>query len=112
MDRAEMLRELSNIFHGFADTLLAMADPTAEFDVEQPDAPTPVEETTNKRKQPDPEPEPKLPTLEEVRAVLAELSRAGHTAEVKHLLKKHGSTKLSGIAPSEYPMLLAEAEVL
>lgn len=57
-------------------------------------------------------PEAKVPTLEEVRAVLAEKSRAGHTAEVKALLEKHGAPKLSGIDPTEYPALLAEVEVL
>ena len=51
-------------------------------------------------------------TLEEVRAVLAEKSRAGHTAEVRELLNKHGADKLSGIDPAEYAALLAEAEVL
>ena len=51
-------------------------------------------------------------TLEEVRAVLAEKSRAGHTAEVRELLNKHGADKLSEIAPAEYAALLAEAEVL
>ena len=58
------------------------------------------------------EPEEKPLTLEEVRAVLAEKSRAGHTAEVKELLNKHGADKLSEIDPAEYPALLAEAEVL
>lgn len=51
-------------------------------------------------------------TLETVRAVLAEKSRAGHTTEVRALLEKHGAAKLSEIDPSEYPALLAEAEVL
>jgi len=51
-------------------------------------------------------------TLEAVRAVLAEKSRAGHTAKVRELLKKHGANKLSEIDPSEYPALLAEAEVM
>lgn len=51
-------------------------------------------------------------TLEAVRAVLAEKSRAGHTAEVRELLQKHGANKLSEIDPSEYAALLAEAEVL
>lgn len=58
------------------------------------------------------EPEEKPLTLEEVRAVLAEKSRAGHTAEVKELLNKHGADKLSEIDPAEYPALLADAEVL
>jgi hypothetical protein len=51
-------------------------------------------------------------TLEEVRAVLAEKSRAGYTAQVRELLEKHGAKKLSEIDPAEYPALLAEAEVL
>lgn len=50
--------------------------------------------------------------LEQVRAVLAEKSRAGHTAEVKALLLKHGADKLSDIDSAEYPALLADAEVL
>ncbi|MEK4103138.1 rRNA biogenesis protein rrp5 [Paenibacillus sp. FSL R10-2791] len=54
----------------------------------------------------------KLITLETVRAVLAEKSRAGHTDKVRELLEKHGAPKLSEIDPSEYPALLAEAEVL
>ena len=32
-------------------------------------------------------------TLEEVRAVLADKSRAGHTAEIRELLKKYGASK-------------------
>jgi hypothetical protein len=51
-------------------------------------------------------------TLEAVRAVLAEKSRAGHTSEVRALLEKHGAAKLSEIDPSEYSALLAEAEKL
>ena len=58
------------------------------------------------------EPEEKTLTLEEVRAVLAEKSRSGHTEEVRELLAKHGADKLSEIDTAEYPALLAEAEVL
>ena len=59
-----------------------------------------------------PAPKEKPITLEAVRAVLAEKSRAGHTAEVRELLEKHGAGKLSEINPAEYPALLAEAEAL
>lgn len=51
-------------------------------------------------------------SLTEVRAVLAEKSRAGLTKEVKALLIKHGADKLSEINPPEYEALLAEVEVL
>lgn len=56
-------------------------------------------------------PEPEL-TLEQVRAVLADKSRKGHTAEVRALLQKYGAAKLSGIDPANYKALLADAEVL
>lgn len=54
-------------------------------------------------------PEPPI-TLEHVRAVLAEKSRNGHTAEIRALLQKYGAAKLSGIDPGHYKALLAEAE--
>ena len=50
--------------------------------------------------------------LEDVRAVLAEKSRDGYTAEVRGLLQKHGADKLSEIDPEHYADLLADAEVL
>ena len=56
-------------------------------------------------------PEPAL-TLEQVRAVLADKSRQGHTAEIRALLQKYGASKLSQIDPAHYKALLAEAEVL
>lgn len=51
-------------------------------------------------------------TLEEVRAVLAEKSRNGHTAEIRSLLEKYGATKLSAVDPNNYEALLKDAEVL
>lgn len=55
--------------------------------------------------------EPTL-TLEQVRAVLADKSRKGHTAEIRALLQKYGASKLSGIDPVHYRALLADTEVL
>ena len=55
--------------------------------------------------------EPAL-TLEQVRAVLADKSCKGHTAEIRALLQKYGAAKLSGIDPANYRALLADAEVL
>ncbi len=50
--------------------------------------------------------------LEDVRAVLAEKSRAGHTAEVRALLKKYGAAKLSEIDPVNYEALMKDAKVI
>ena len=55
--------------------------------------------------------EPEL-TPEQVRAVLADKSRKGHTAEIRALLQKYGAAKLSGIDPVHYKALLTDAEVL
>ena len=55
--------------------------------------------------------EPQL-TLEQVRAVLADKSRMGFTAEIRTLLQKYGAAKLSGIDPVHYKALVADAEGL
>lgn len=64
--------------------------------------------------EPEPESAPADPvlTLEAVRAVLADKSRAGFTTQIRSLLQKYGATKLSEIAPSHYADLLKEAEGL
>ena len=59
------------------------------------------------------EPEPKpAPTLEQVRAVLAEKSRAGHPAAIRELLRKYGAEKLSLVDPQHYEALLKDVEGL
>ena len=65
---------------------------------EAPEEPTPVKE-------------PPL-TLEAVRAVLADKSRSGFTAQIRSLLQKYGTDKLSGVDPANYKALLADAEEL
>ena len=51
-------------------------------------------------------------TLEQVRAVLADKSRKGFTAQIRSILQKYGAAKLSGIDPTNYEALLEEVEVL
>ena len=89
------LRSAAATINDVADTLAEMfsADPADEAH----DAAAPAE--------------PGL-TLEQVRAVLADKSRQGHTAEIRTLLQKYGAAKLSGVDPSNYRALLADAEVL
>lgn len=67
------------------------------------------EKAPAKKTKPAPKKEVKLT---DVRAVLAEKTRAGFMKEVKELLIRHGAEKLSGIDPAEYEALMAEAEVL
>ena len=88
------LRSAAATINEVADTLAEMFSTTAD---EAPDAATPTE--------------PQL-TLEQVRAVLADKSRMGFTAEIRTLLQKYGAAKLSGIVPVHYKALVADAVVL
>lgn len=116
LDVVSNLRSLADSLQAVADVMVQneLAADTAAEEKAEPEKKAetkPVGKTTGKKKAAA-EPEEKPLTLEEVRAVLAEKSRAGHTAEVKALLTKHGADKLSDIDPAEYPALLADAEVL
>lgn len=68
-------------------------------------------ETAAEAPAPEPEAKPAY-TLEQVRAVLADKSRAGHTAEVRTLLQKYGADRLSQTDPANYEALLRDAEGL
>ena len=93
------LRALADNFQVLAD-IVTENEPTAAAEVE---APVSAKE---------PEPKIKPVTLEQVRAVLAEKSQQGLTAEVRVLLEKYGASKLSQIDPANYAALLADAENL
>ena len=88
------LRSAAATINEVANTLAEMFSTTAD---EAPDAATPAEHQL---------------TLEQVRAVLADKSRMGFTAEIRSLLQKYGAAKLSGIDPAPYKALVADAEVL
>lgn len=122
MGKVKLLLDVVADMRSLADSLQAVAEAMTENE----SAEVPVENTGKRTKKADgektekaetkvepmPSQEEKPMTLVEVRAVLAEKSRAGHTAEVRELLLKHGAEKLSDIDPAEYPALLADAEVL
>ena len=50
--------------------------------------------------------------IEDVRKILANKSRLGHTAKIRELLVKYGAKKLSEIEPSNYKGLVADVEKL
>ncbi len=96
LDVVEDLRSLADSVQAVADAML-QNEPTVDA---EPKTPTPT--PTLKKEL----------TLEEVRAVLGEKSRAGFTSEIQSLLKKYGASKLSGIDPKHYAALLKDVEVL
>ena len=54
----------------------------------------------------------KVPSLEEVRGKLAELSMAGKTLQVKELIQSYGASRLSDIKPDDYAGIIEKAEVI
>lgn len=54
-------------------------------------------------------PKEKQPTLEEVRAVMADKSRDGHREAVKAIITKYGANNLSSLDPKHYAAALKEA---
>jgi len=53
-------------------------------------------------------PEEKQPTLEEVRAAMADKSRDGHREAVKAIITKYGANNLSSLDPKHYAAALKE----
>ena len=103
MSRIKLLLDVVSDLRSLADSLQAVAEAMTQNEPEQPEKKSvqKLEKKTAAKKQEPPTetpaPEEKPLTLEQVRATLAEKSRAGHTAEVKALLLKHGADKLSDI---------------
>ena len=56
--------------------------------------------------------EEKIYEIEDVRKILADKSRLGHTAKIRELLEKYGAKKLSEIDPVNYKDLVADVEKL
>ena len=93
------LRALADNFQVLADIV------TGSGSTEEAQSETPASEKL-------PDPKTKPVTLEQVRAVLADKSQQGLTAEVRALLEKYGAPKLSQIDPAHFSALLTDAETL
>ncbi|WCC79718.1 hypothetical protein O6R08_09545 [Cutibacterium equinum] len=90
--------------------------PIAAAQLAQPALEDAAEEYDTTHQQTSPEPakaeEPEPVTLEQVRAVLARLSQAGHTTKVRELIQAAGAGKLSEVDPAKYGWLLERAEAM
>ncbi|OFI54069.1 hypothetical protein [Corynebacterium diphtheriae] len=69
-------------------------------------------EATHQPPAPTPAPEVVPVTLEQVRTVLARLSQAGHTTQVRELIQAAGANKLSEVDPAKFGRLLEQAEAI
>ena len=106
MSKIKLMLNLAYDLRSLADSVQAVADAMADketAEAAQPETPVSAKE---------PEPPAKAVTLEQVRAVLADKSQQGFTADVRTLLEKYGAPKLSQIDPASYAALMADAESL
>ena len=103
MSKVHLLLDVIINLRSLADSLQAVADAMMEHGHPTDESQEAVE-TENSVKT--------TVTLEQVRAVLAEKSHDGFTAEIRALLRKHGADKLSLIDPVEYESLMKDAEAL
>ena len=104
MSKIKLLLNVVSDLRSLADSVQAVAEALATnepAEISQPETAAPKKE-----------PATRAITLEEVRAVLAEKSHDGFTAEVRALLEKYGASKLSEIDPAKYAALLTDAEGL
>lgn len=102
MSKIQFLLDVVENMRSLADSIQAVAEAmTSNESPQATPAPAAASEASEKKV-----------SLEEVRAVLAEKSHDGLTAEVRELLQKYGAPKLSGIDPKHYASLLKDAEVL
>ena len=109
------LKSCGEILIGISESLTEMFsaadEPVQEVPEEKPEPEK--KKASAKKKDEAPVAEPvKEYTFTEIRTILADKSKAGHTAAVKEILAKHGAEKLSEIKPEDYAAVIAEAEGL
>ena len=106
MSKTHPLFDIVLNLRALADNFQVLADIVAGSDSNEAAQP----ETPASEKVPETKTQPV--SLEQVRAVLADKSQQGLTAEVRTLLEKYGAPKLSQIDPAHFSALLADAETL
>ncbi len=106
MSRIKMLLDLIEDVRAVADDLQTIADAMASEEPAAEPTEKPAQDVLTEMDEAE-----ETIRLEDVRAVLAAKSRDGYGAQVRELIAKYGGSKLSDIDPSQYGLILKEAEV-
>jgi hypothetical protein len=104
MNKTNLLLNVVSDLHRLADSIQAVVDSSEQSEPQTAETPVPKADKPKEVK-------PDI-GIEKVRAVLAEKSQSGKTAEVRALLQKFGAAKLSEIESDKYSELLKAAEEL
>ena len=100
---SELAAEISEL-RRCGETLISIAETLTELFSEN--------EEENEAQQPEHVVPEKTYSFTDVRGILADKSRQGHTAAVKDLLRKYGADKFSDLDPANYAVIVAEVEAL
>jgi hypothetical protein len=109
MTNESMREKLIAVANLLADLTSAVAEVAAEFGEVKRVEPQPAETQPAEPQPAEKANAQKQPTMEEVRAILADISRNGKTEDMKALLHKFGATRLSEIKPEDYTALIEAA---
>ena len=109
MANESMREKLIAVANLLGDLTSAVAEVAAEFGEVKRVEPIPAEKANTENLPTENQPAAKQPTMEEVRAILADISRNGKTEDMKALLHKFGATRLSEIKPEDYTALIEAA---
>lgn len=109
MSQIKLLLDVIADIRSLGDSLETLAQALTANEVGNLDD---YEEIYNPEKDEPQAPAPEPITFVQLRSRLAEISRDGHTNEVKVLIAKYGPGKLSDVPEDKYAELLTEAEGL
>ena len=109
-NKFNLLLDVVKLMHSLADGLEAVAYAFADSQELFVDA-TPVQNSVQIGQPTQKIESEKMPTLEDVRAVLAVKSQNGMTSKIKELISKYGGSKLSDVDPKYYADIIKDAEV-
>ncbi|WP_461206101.1 rRNA biogenesis protein rrp5 [Clostridium sp. DL1XJH146] len=108
MSKIKLALDVVNDLRSLADSIETLAG--VKDGTEPEESKTAVTKPKRKTKKTDEpkQPEVKQPTLEEVRAVMAEKNRDGYREKVKAIIVNHGANKLTALDPKQYAEVLKE----
>lgn len=107
MSRVKELAMTIDELHRCGETLIDVAEALKALFSENDSDQTKQEDTAEAQAQP-----AQQFSLEDVRSVLLQKTRAGFKAAVKELLRAHGAERLPDIDPAEYSVIMTEAEAI
>ena len=120
MSKIKLALDVVNDLRSLADSIETLAQAigtnepiddatkTKQKKEKEPEAKALTEEVAEGKASKEKAPEEKQPTLEEIRAAMADKSRDGHREAVKAIITKYGAGNLSALDPKYYAAALKE----